>query len=272
VWFHLLTCMLRSRDLSFPPIQIFPKCWYWGPRPWFKAETPIVMVWILEWDLSSREYLVVLFPLMAKTGSDKLTDPFQMYRNPKASLSRGYLLTQEPDANGVHEKNAGKNTYHHSVHTSNGSSFNFVSTYLQNMSSVCPIYINWVVTIRASHFGPITRLSSHRRSVVSQCFLGSMPLPWQPLGLNFSDGRQLHLLCAHLLSTDKWHFQLKKSHVLGEIILQLMVAWIHSSFTSLSPSFDLLLSSSLPLPFDPLQFLLNCPATSWPVVIMDEIY
>jgi len=52
-----------------------------------------------------------------------------------------------------------------------------------------------------SHFEPITCLTSQRGSVVSQCLVGIMPLPWQPLGLTFSDGRQLHLLCAHLLST-----------------------------------------------------------------------
>lgn len=53
--------------------------------------------------------------------------------------------------------------------------------------------------MRASHFWSITRLNSHSGSVVSQCLAGSMPLPWQPLGLNFSDGRQRHPLCAHLL-------------------------------------------------------------------------
>ena len=52
---------------------------------------------------------------MAKTGSDKLPGPFQIYPNAKASLSSGYLFTQEPDENGGHEKNAGKNTYHPSV-------------------------------------------------------------------------------------------------------------------------------------------------------------
>ena len=52
---------------------------------------------------------------MAKTGSDKLSGPFQMDHNPKASLSRGYLFSQEADENGGHEKNAGKNTYHPSV-------------------------------------------------------------------------------------------------------------------------------------------------------------
>jgi len=60
--------------------------------------------------------------------------------------------------------------------------------------------------VRASLFGPIPRLSSHRGSVVSQCLVGSMSLPWKPLGLSFSDGRQLHLLCAHLLSTEGWLF------------------------------------------------------------------
>ena len=50
------------------------------------------------------------FPLLAKTGSDNITGPSQMYHNPKASLSRGYLFTQEPDLNGGPEKNAGNTT------------------------------------------------------------------------------------------------------------------------------------------------------------------
>ena len=49
---------------------------------------------------------------MAKTGSDKLPGPFQIYHNAKASLCSGYLFTQEPDENGGHEKNPGINTYH----------------------------------------------------------------------------------------------------------------------------------------------------------------
>ena len=49
---------------------------------------------------------------MEKTGSDKLTGPVQMDHNAKANLSRGYLFSQEPDENGGHEKNVGKNTYH----------------------------------------------------------------------------------------------------------------------------------------------------------------
>ena len=81
--------------------------------------------------------------------------------------------------------------------------------------------------------------------------------------------RRLWHKCAGL--SHVWDIQLQQRHVLGEIILPLTVAGIHSSFTSLSPSFDLLLSSSLTLPFAPLQFLLYPPATSRPVVIMDEI-
>jgi len=55
---------------------------------------------------------------------------------------------------------------------------------------------------RWAHHSP----SYHRGCVVSQCLVGSMPLPWPPLGLNFSDGRQLWLLCAHLPSTEGWLF------------------------------------------------------------------
>lgn len=53
-----------------------------------------------------------LFSPVGKTENIKLTGPFQIYPNPKASLSSGYLFTQENDEDGGHEKNAGKNTYH----------------------------------------------------------------------------------------------------------------------------------------------------------------
>ena len=139
------------------------------------------------------------------TGSDELTGPFQIYHNPKASLSRGYFLSSLMRMVAMRRMLEILLIIQLS-NTSNGSSFHLVSTYLQIMSSGLPMYNNRGVTVRASHFGPITRVSSHRGSVVSQCLVGSMPLPWQPLGLNFSDGRQLHLLCAHLLSTEGWLF------------------------------------------------------------------
>ena len=63
----------------------------------------------------SQSYLGGIIPLLEKTGIDKFTGPFQVYPNPNATLSRGYLFSQEADENGGHEKNAGKNTYHPSV-------------------------------------------------------------------------------------------------------------------------------------------------------------
>jgi len=43
------------------------------------------------------------------------------------------------------------------------------------MSSCCPTYNNRVLTVRAFHFplGPISRLLSHRGSVVSQCLVAA---------------------------------------------------------------------------------------------------
>ena len=82
--------------------------------------------------------------------------------------------------------------------------------------------------------------------------------------------RRLWYKCAGLSHLCASH--LKERHVLGEIILPLTVAGNNSSFTSLSPTFDILLSSSLTLPFAPLQFLLYPPATIRPGVIMDQIY
>ena len=144
---------------------------------------------------------------MEKTGSDKLPRPFQIYHNPKSSLSSGYLLRNLMRMVAM-RRLLERILFIQLSNTSNGSSFHFVSTYLQIMSSCCPTYNNRVLTVRAFHFplGPISRLLSHRGSVVSQYLVRSMPLPWQPLGLNFSDARQLHLLCAHLLSTEGWLF------------------------------------------------------------------
>ena len=142
-----------------------------------------------------------VIPLLQKTGRDKLTGPSQMYHNPKASLSRGYFLSSLMRMVGI-RRMLERILVIQLSNTSNGSSFHLVSTYLQIMRSGCPRYNQLGVTVRASHFGPISRLSSHIWCVVSQCLVRSMPLPWQPLGLNFSDGRQLHLLCAHLLSTE----------------------------------------------------------------------
>ena len=65
---------------------------------------------------------------MEKTGCDKLTGPVQMDHTPKASLSRGYLSSQEPAENGGHEKNAGKNTYHPIVQYIQWIILNLVST------------------------------------------------------------------------------------------------------------------------------------------------
>ena len=144
-------------------------------------------------------------PLLEKAGGDKLPGPCQIYRNPKASLSSGYLLRSLMRMVAMRRMLEILLIIQLS-NTSNGSCFNFVSTYLQIMRSGCPRYNQLGVTVRASHFGPIPRLSSHRGSVVSQSMVGSVPLPWQPLGLNVSDGRQLHLRCAHLLSTEGWLF------------------------------------------------------------------
>ena len=138
---------------------------------------------------------------MEKTGRDRLTGPFQMDHTPKASLSSAYLLSSLMRMVAM-RRMLERILIIQLSGTSNGSSFNLLSSHLQIMRSGCPMYNQLGVTVRASHFGPITRLSSHRGCVVSQYLVRSMPLPWQPLGLNFSDGRQLHLLCAHLLSTE----------------------------------------------------------------------
>ena len=84
-------------------------------------------------------------------------------------------------------------------------------------------------------------------------------LEWTHLGRHAMKERRLWHTCAGL--SHLWDIHLKPRHVLGERMLPLTVARLNSSCTSLSPSFDLLFSSSLTLPLAPLQCLLNPPAT-----------
>jgi len=86
-------------------------------------------------------------------------------------------------------------------HPFDGSSFTSVSTYFQNNISDCPLSNPRDVRFGTSHMGPIMALFSHREPVVSQGSMGIMPLLWQCIGMDFSEGRQLCLLGAHLLST-----------------------------------------------------------------------
>ena len=88
--------------------------------------------------------------------------------------------------------------------TSDGSSFTLVSTFLQNNSSGCPFSKPRGVRVRTSHMGPITHLYSQREAVVFQVSMGIMPLLWQPVGQEFSEGRQIYPLGSHLLSTKWW--------------------------------------------------------------------
>ena len=101
------------------------------------------------------------------TGSDKLPGPFQIYHNPKASLSSGYFRRNLMRMV-VMRRMLERILIIQLSNTSKGSSFNLVSTHLQIMSSGCPMCKNRGVILTASHFGPITRLSSHRGSMVSQ--------------------------------------------------------------------------------------------------------
>ena len=84
---------------------------------------------------------------------------------------------------------------------SDGSSFTSVSTYLHNQGSGNKSTNPRIVRVRASHMGPITPLSSHRDTVVSQGSMGIMPFPLEPAGLYLSVERKLRPLWAHVLST-----------------------------------------------------------------------
>ena len=79
-------------------------------------------------------------------------------------------------------------------HPSDGSSFPSTSTYLQSKSSCCPSLNSQGLRVTRSHIWPITHLFSHREVVRAQGSIGIISVPWPPLGLHLSEGRQLHTL------------------------------------------------------------------------------
>ena len=76
-------------------------------------------------------------------------------------------------------------------HPNNGSSFTSVSTYIQNNRSVCPISNPTDMRLRVSLILPKSPLSSLILAGCLQGLMGIMPLPWQTVDLEFSEGRQL---------------------------------------------------------------------------------
>ena len=79
-------------------------------------------------------------------------------------------------------------------HPSDGSSFPSTSTDLQSKSSWCPSLNSQGLRVRLSHIWPSTHLFSHRERVRAQGSMGIISVPWPPLGLHLSEGRQLHTL------------------------------------------------------------------------------
>ena len=85
-------------------------------------------------------------------------------------------------------------------HPSDGSSFPSTSTYLQSKSSWCPSFDSQGVRVRMSHIWPIAHLYAHREVVRAQGSMGIISVPWPPLGLHLSEGRQLHTLGITIFS------------------------------------------------------------------------
>ena len=79
-------------------------------------------------------------------------------------------------------------------HKSDGSPFPSTSTFLQSKISWCPSLNSQGLRVRMSHIWPITHLFSHREIVRAQGSMGIISVPWPPLGLHLSEGRQLHTL------------------------------------------------------------------------------
>lgn len=86
-------------------------------------------------------------------------------------------------------------------HTSDATSFISVSTYLQNKSTECQSSNLGSVRVRTSHMLPHTHFTDHRVVDGQQGSMGIIPMPWQQVGLELSEGRQLCQICTHLIST-----------------------------------------------------------------------
>ena len=71
---------------------------------------------------------------MAKTGSDKLTGPYQIYHNPKASLSSGSLLRSLMRMVAM-RRMLERILFIKLTNTANGATFNLVLAYFQIMCS-----------------------------------------------------------------------------------------------------------------------------------------
>jgi len=83
---------------------------------------------------------------------------------------------------------------------SDGSPSISISTYLLNNSSGCLMNNPENVRVRDSQVGPNKSLNYHSEFDVLQDLIGTMPLLWEQGGLDISERRKVHPLCAHLLS------------------------------------------------------------------------
>ena len=79
-------------------------------------------------------------------------------------------------------------------HPSDGSSFPSTSTYLQSKSSWWPSLNSQGLRLRMSHLWPITHFIPQGEFVWAQGPMGIITVPWLPLALHLSEGRQLHTL------------------------------------------------------------------------------
>ena len=100
-------------------------------------------------------------------------------------------------------------------HSPDGSSFTSVSTYLKNNSSGCPSSTPRRVWLSSSLMGSNMHLSSHRETVVSQCLMDIIPMPWQQFVWTIQkDGHITHSGPTCSLRNDDsfpkhvWHFRI----------------------------------------------------------------
>jgi len=126
-----------------------------------------------------------------------------IYHDQSASLCNWFLARKTDDC-GVHEAKDWDHVFIKMYNPSDWTTFRLVSTYGEYNSSGWLSFNTWGLRVRSAHLLFKTYYSSHRLGVVTQVTVGIIPEPWQPVGLEHSEGRQCHPLWSQLLSIALW--------------------------------------------------------------------
>lgn len=158
------------------------------------------MVWALECAISNEHLAQVFFPIQEKVWGGKHTGPLMTCHDQTASvynqcLSWGSDVSGEPKVKDV------DNTVHQVV----PHMWRMILYIHINIPPEQKLRLPIVQTLGCEcdsipHEGHHNPLLS-QRACLSQGSIGVMPFPWQPVGIDLSEWRQLCPLWAHRLST-----------------------------------------------------------------------